>query len=156
MSKVIIYTDPADGFLKVVHPAPKAIQEGQTEDDLLATLALTVVPEHAINPRIVDVENLPPSREFRGAWCDVTEKPDVDIDMDRARKISMDRIRSRRDALLKATDTSYAVAVERGDGKAAEALKARRQALRDLPATLDFTRHKTPQALLKAEQEAMP
>lgn len=156
MSKVIIYTDPADGFLKVVHPAPRAIEPGKTEDDLLATLALTVVPANAIGPRIVDVENLPKSREFRGAWCDVTEKPDVDIDMDRACQISLERIRARRNQVLQATDVPFAVAVERGDTKAAEALKAKRQALRDLPATLNLGRHKTPEALLKAEREAMP
>jgi hypothetical protein len=76
MDKRIIYTTP-EGSVSVVVPAPDYA-------GTLEALASHVVPE-GIEWRIVEVEQLPASRNWRNAWTDAEPTETVDIDLERAK-----------------------------------------------------------------------
>jgi len=88
---------------------------------------------------------LPTDKIFRDAWAD--DGADVGVDMPRARTMHMARIREARNKALTAKDAEIAIAEDGGAGPAAR-LRVERQALRDLPATVDLDRAATPEALM--------
>ena len=89
-----------------------------------------------------DSSDLPPSRAFRNAWA--RNGSGVAVDMGKARAIKMDRIRAERDRRLAETDKDVA----RLDGAAIpQPLKAKRQALRDIPQTANLDAIADPAAL---------
>jgi hypothetical protein len=95
--------------------------------------------------QIVSRASLPGSRVFRDAW-----KPGqgrVDVDLIKAQKIHMGRIRAERDKALTSLDLDYLRADERGAAAEKVAIAAEKQRLRDLPETFDLTGAETPEAL---------
>lgn len=115
-----------DGGVSIMH-----LIEGVPEDEIAkwpADLQATVV---FISP--VDDADIPKDRTFRNAW-----KPDLSVDMDKARDIHMDRIRIERDRELARLD------IEQLKGRDVTADK---QALRDIPQTFDLTQAATPDEL---------
>lgn len=101
----------------------------ETEEDFVARIAARDVPENATDIGVVDVEEIPGDRTYRGAW-----NPDLSIDMDTARTIHRDAMREVRAPLLAALDVSYVRADEAGDAAAKQAVAAQKQALRDVTA----------------------
>lgn len=95
----------------------------------------------AINPRIEDV-TFPSDKEFRAAWKSTPGK--IEVDMPKARLIHMDRIRVARDAELEEKDKLWMRAMGQKDQVLADAIEAERQALRDIPQTVDLTAAMTP------------
>jgi hypothetical protein len=85
-----------------------------------------------------DMENsaIPKDREFREAWTDTTPEAVIDIDMVKARKIHLDRIRVKRNAALDVLDIEALKAIEKSDTVTLTAVAAKKQALRDLPQTM--------------------
>jgi len=81
----------------------------------------------------IDESEIPTDRHFREAW-----DYDLKINMGKARDIHMDRIRAARDEKLKALD------IETMKGRDVQAEK---QALRDIPQTLDLSTATTPEEL---------
>jgi hypothetical protein len=84
-------------------------------------------------------------RAFRSAW--ILDGNTIDVDMGKAREIHMGRIRIARNRKLDELDRDWMRAAGQKDTKAADAIEAKRQALRDIPQTLDLTKARTPDEL---------
>lgn len=88
-------------------------------------------------------------RTFRDAWC-FCKKQGVRVDMEKARDIHRNRLRSQRAPLLESLDIQFMRASEQS-GEAAEKAKkavlAKKKFLRDLPADPAIDKAKTPEAL---------
>lgn len=97
-------------------------------------------------------ENLPPVDEFRDAWTDIDAEGVVTHDLAKAKDMALKRTRAHRDALLTKYDGLQARALDLGTADEQEALKAKRQALRDAtnalkaltPATIDEVKSAVP------------
>ena len=63
----------------------------------------------------------------------------INVNMDKARVIHMDKIRVVRNAELVKEDVTFMRAVEDGDTDAQATIKTKKQTLRDIPATFDIT-----------------
>lgn len=126
MRKIVYET--TEGGIAVVHPIRNTfpVEEDLTDAEV-EQRAWDRLPEDASNPRFVDPEDVPTDRTFREAW-----KPDLTLDMDRARDIWRDKMRAAREPLLAALDIEYQRADERGDTGAKADVVSRKQALRDV------------------------
>jgi len=89
-----------------------------------------------ISHREMPDDAIPEDRTFRDAWADATPELTIDIDMGKAREIHLDRIRIKRNAKLSYLDIEAMKAQDIGDAEALEQIRAQKQELRDLPATL--------------------
>jgi len=89
-----------------------------------------------ISHREMPDDAIPEDRTFRDAWADATPELTIDIDMGKAREIHLDRIRIKRNAKLSHLDIEAMKAQDIGDAEALEQIRAQKQELRDLPATL--------------------
>ncbi len=89
-----------------------------------------------LSHRDMEDSAIPTDREFREAWADTTPEPVIDIDMVKARKIHLDRIRVKRNAKFAALDIESLKAIEKSDTVTLAAIAAQKQALRDLPQTI--------------------
>lgn len=116
--KKIIYTDPATNILCVIIPAAKTDLEKVlgvlTNEQYEAHVIDRSLPKNAINPRAIDDKDLPLSREFRNAWCDVTDLSDVDIDCEKVKQIVLGKVRMKREELFKPLDQEFIYALEKG------------------------------------------
>lgn len=128
---VLIMARP-DGTMFLRNPIrPK--RKDETDEEYLQNIA-SDNPDGAGLVSVVDSATLPAKHsEFKGArrW----KNGAVEIDMPEARKIKMGCIRAERDKRLAATDAAMLKAIETKD-PGASTLAAKRQALRDLPATV--------------------
>lgn len=77
---------------------------------------------------------LPETREWREAWTWKTSKPVIDIDMEKARAIHLNRIRLQRDEKLKELDVEVMKNIT--SPKKIEKIEKEKQRLRYLPAAL--------------------
>lgn len=89
------------------------------------------VPKGAINPRVIDDNGIPESREFRDAWSDVTPEAVIDIDLSKAKDIQLKKLRDERDKELLKTDTDYLAAVANDDAVSFSSIKEKKKKLRD-------------------------
>lgn len=137
--KKIVY-GRADGGVAIVHPC-RNIRETLSDKQVLGR-AWRHLPSDAIKPRIVDEAEIPKDRSFRDAWTH-----DLTIDMSKAVDIFLKELRRRRNGKLEATDKLMMRAQETGNTAEVARLGAVRQALRDLPASIDVTAAATPEAL---------
>jgi len=78
------------------------------------------------------------------------------IDMPQARTTHMDRIRVRRNRKLATLDAPYMIALETGDTDTQARIATEKQALRDIPQTLDLTVYSTPEELKAAWPAELP
>ena len=79
---------------------------------------------------------IPTDRTFRDAWADTTPELAIDVDMAKARNIHLSRIREQRNVELAKLDVEAIKAQDIGDAETLAQIRARKQELRDLPATL--------------------
>ena len=130
----IIFTN-LDGGLIIVSPVVNTFgeAEGFTEADA-EKRAWDTLPSDAINPRFVVDSEIPTDRTFRDAWADIATK--ITIDMTKARNIHLESIRIKRNAELSKLDIQATKAQDVGDAETLAQIRARKQELRDLPATL--------------------
>jgi hypothetical protein len=133
----IIYTRQ-DGMLLVVHPVINTFGEieGFTEEQA-EQRAWSKLPVDAINPRFVENSEIPIERNFRDAWVD--SATEINIDMDKARSIHLERIRIKRNAELSKLDIEAIKAQDTEDLETLSQIRLRKQELRDLPETLAST-----------------
>jgi len=98
-----------------------------------------------INGDVRDASSLtvPSDRTFRDAWKFNGDA--VEIDMAAARVIHKDNLRAERAPRLEALDVDYMKALEAGSG--AEAIAAKKKALRDVTADSKIADASTPDAL---------
>lgn len=143
MNRRIVYTRP-DGGTSIVTPC-RNVNEGHLNDDQIFQRSWEKLPEDAIEPRIVFAENVPEDRTFRNAWEHDREK--IVVNMDKARNIHLERIRTARDAKLRELDVETMKAIGKGDNGARDAVEVRKQVLRDLPQTIDLKKAKTTEEL---------
>lgn len=150
------YTRP-DGGVSVVHLAPKARLDGETDDAFIARHKAEMVERAQARAADAEAEGLPgpaaaaraeadaiattatdkpalPSRAYRDAWT--LSGGRVQHDMAKARAAKLAEIREERNKRLAATDGTYLRAQEAGDTATLDRLKTMRQRLRDLPATV--------------------
>ena len=119
-----------DGGVSVVHPVINTLGEvaGFTEAQA-EQRAFAKLPADAINPRFVDAADIPTDRTFRDAW-----KPDLTVDMPKAREIHREHLRQMRAPLLAALDAEYLRADELGDLTEKARIASKKIALRNVTA----------------------
>lgn len=93
-------------------------------------------PSKYLSHREMPDDAIPEDRTFRDAWTDTTSELTIDIDMAKARSIHLERIRTKRNAELSKLDVQATKAQDIGDAETLAQIRARKQELRDLPATL--------------------
>lgn len=120
-----------DGGVSVVHLAPKARLEGESDADFLTRVKAQVLPPDALD--VVDNPPLP-TRTYRESW-ELTGGA-VQHNMVKASAEKMAEIRAERNARLAATDGPFMAAQEKGDVAETARLKVLRQRLRDVPQTV--------------------
>jgi hypothetical protein len=116
-----------DGTVQVMRLAP-----GASESQAIAKWKITwpgLYESHRETPE----DAIPEDRTYRGAWTDTSAEEVVDIDIDKAKLIHVDRIRAERDLQLAVLDVEIEKAEDVGDTVLLTDLRAKRQALRDLP-----------------------
>lgn len=163
--KKIVYTN-STGVLCIVSANPKLQKPGELEDFFLARIAEKDVekirqpgesPEAfmariKLDPlapcmpwRLMEENAIPSDRTFREAWEDTTLEPVVDVNMDKARDIHLNRIREARNEALAENDIEIRKAWN--DPEKQTELNEHAQVLRDLPATIDLSMLSTPDEL---------
>jgi hypothetical protein len=124
MSKRIMYTN-TEGGISVIIPSPDS-------DLTIEQIAAKDVPPNT-DYKIVDVSEIPTDREFRSAWENNDEK--IEINFDKAKKITKQRLREERKPLLAAQDVEYLKALE-VNGDTTEIIKEKKR-LRDITKLAD-------------------
>jgi len=133
MEKVIFFDkDPQYNCTRVVTPGDKG-----SIDSILASL-----PDSAVDVRVIAAGDLPTDRTFRNAW-----KPDLTVDMDKAKGIWKDKMREVRAPKLVALDLEFMRAIESGDEKAKGEVMEKKKVLRDVTAHPDIDKAQTPDEL---------
>jgi hypothetical protein len=122
--KRIVYQNN-DGGISVIIPAPDG-------DLTIEQIAAKDVPPNT-DYKIVDVSELPQDRELRSAWENNDEK--IEINFDKAKKITKQRLREERKPLLAAQDVEYLKALE-VNGDTTEIIKEKKR-LRDITKLAD-------------------
>lgn len=169
-TKRIVYRR-SDGVVEVVNPSTRRMgelmDEGMTEDEALAVIqasAFSRLPDRGFGPaedaEVMEAaaipQTLPGNRVFRNAL----EKPGLGppvVNMSKARIIKTDLIRRERDKRLAVEDIELMKAEEGGNPGEATRIRAKKQALRDIPATVqpDLNAITTPEDL-EAYEPAWP
>ena len=126
----------------------------ETEDTCLVRLQKSVLPKGAVNVQRVEADKVPTDRVFRDAWAQDTTG-DVTTDMGKARDIHMDRIKKARGKKFAELDVEWSKLTGQKNGPAADAIEAKRQALRDLPDKFDLSGYATPEELFEAWPEEL-
>lgn len=130
----IMYTRPEDNGVSIVIAAPKAAIEKVlgplTQEQYEEHVLERSIPVGALNVKMISDEDLPADREFRNAWVDVTPDTKVNIDLSKAKDMKLAEMRAKRNKLLDEADKEFLLALEKGQDLTA--IKARKQALRDL------------------------
>ena len=126
LDTIIIYTMPA-GTTHIVHPSQLGLEQGM---DVIIERS---VPKEATSYRIAHRDDLPKDREFRDAWTDKFDTPTVDIDLDKAKIIHLDRLRAERDDKLKELDVEVIKALGQKDDKQLQILENEKEMLRTIP-----------------------
>ena len=149
MGKRIIYTNPETGMLCVIIPVNNSLT--------IEEIAAKDVPE-GLEFSIVDAADIPEDRTYREAW---TQKDNgLDVDLDKAKNIQIDRWRVDRKPLLEALDAEYMKALESNDKAKQIEIVSKKQSLRDLPevdlshiVTVEELRAFTPEALREVSRD---
>jgi hypothetical protein len=132
-----------DGSIVITHLTPeyiaKCAREGRGEADAIAAHVNElrgrgeIAQDDEVLPPNIE---LPPNREFRSAWCFRGNSGRIDICPHSAAEATKERLRAERAPELAKLDIEFQRAVEENDsGKQAE-VAAKKQALRDVTATV--------------------
>jgi hypothetical protein len=154
MNTCIVF-QAADGQIRVTHPHPKTRLAGEPEKawlDRIAAHAKQQDESLRVCTRLPDRDAAElPTRRFRNCWR--VNGQTVEVDMPLARAQRMAEIRAERNRRLEASDGLMARAYEIGAQAEIEALKAKRQTLRDIPAVIDVGTISTPEELTAFQPE---
>lgn len=132
-----------DNSVAVVHLSPEAIaayaarglNPGQMAEEEVNKLKSRGDLQPACELKAKNIE-LPPDREFRGAWSWLNDSPVIDIDAAKAVEITKTRLRSERVPELEKLDVEYIRASEAQDRTKMDEIAVKKQALRDITATV--------------------
>lgn len=154
ISKVIVWMRP-DGGMSICAPCiSQDDPEGFTEDHALERALKKDVPKDAQNVQILDRKELPADPIFRNAWELKGKK--IGIRIGKARELHLEQIRRARARELDKLDKEWMRAKGQKKEAEADAIEAKRQALRDLPETADLARFKTPEEIASFWPEGLP
>lgn len=143
--KAIAYTRP-DGGISICHPViSKDDPKGFTEEQALERALKKDIPADATNVQVIEKNAIPNDRTFRDAWAQNGKA--VHVDMPKARELHMGRLRKMRNEKLDQLDKDFNRASGQKKQAEADAIEAKRQRLRDMPATFDLSAAKTPDEL---------
>jgi len=98
--------------------------------------------EEIVSIREIDPSDISTDRTFRNAW-----KPDLTVDMPKAREIHKDKLRELRQPILDVLDIAFLRAEEKGDKTEKDIIIAKKQALRDITNDPRIAAAKTPEEL---------
>jgi len=114
--KKIMYTRANDGGVSIITPSPKSEIEnmlGSMSDEQYEAIIMRSVPSDAIGATEIDDDVIPVSEEmFYKAWKQNGNK--IDIDLEIARAIQLERIRAAREPWFKELDQEFMQAIEKG------------------------------------------
>jgi hypothetical protein len=140
-----VYTKE-DGSVHIVIAAKKEDLEKAlgplTQNEYESHVLGKSIPKDALNLRLINDDEIPIDRYFRAAWVDNGK---IEIDMERARKIHLDKLRIIRNKMLSDLDIKYAIAFERNGDHQSIAVK--KQELRDMPINFPMDKIDTPEKL---------
>lgn len=117
-----------DGGVSVMRMS-RAMSDAEAEHEARRA----ALPSPAVSWRWVPEAVVPQRDEYRGAWVDTGKA--IEHDMSKARELHRERLRRGRKPLLEALDVEYQQADEADDKARKRAVAARKQALRDAPAS---------------------
>lgn len=120
--QVIIFTNDNGGVATCIPTGEISIEAVLAKD----------VPQGR-GARIVDSEDLPRDKDFYDAW--EMDAENVTVNMDKAKELTKNRLRTERTPLLAAQDVSFQRALE--SGADTTAIVAEKQRLRDITALAD-------------------
>ena len=124
-----IVWERADGGVCVTHPAPNARLGNETDEQFAERIRIKDIP--AGKPHHIQRSDALPGRRFREAWRQVGGG--IGVDLPSARSIVMADLRAERNRRLTETDAEKNRLDDVGTSQEKNALRVRRQALRDLP-----------------------
>jgi hypothetical protein len=131
--KKLIYNHARTGVACVVVPAPKEAIErvlGPLSDaEYKAHVIERSIPD-GVDYREIDDEHIPKSREFRNAWVDKSNKPNVDICCEKARELVLKRVRDKREKKLLEQDKKLMQAIRKQED--ASSINKETEALLDI------------------------
>ncbi len=164
--KVFVYRDD-DGKAVIVYPMANMYNPNSKERQALTERGVTFETEDELNDYIAkqaipsgkryktfNQEDLPADRYFRDAWVADIEN-NLEVDMNKAKDIHMSAIRKWRDEQLASLDGPSLRAIETQDADAIAEIFAEKQALRDIPQTIDLDVANTPEELKNIKPEGM-
>lgn len=135
----ILYTRP-DGGVSIICPVPKEKTEQilgtLTDEQYIQHILDTSVPSDATNVRQVTDDDLPSDREFRDAWVDTQPGTQVDVCCDRAKDVSLARLRVKRNQKLAELDVQGIKLLDMGLDEELAAVRQEKQKLRDITDSL--------------------
>lgn len=125
--KIVVFT-LEDGCCHIMYPTQEGIDlfglEGLIERDK---------PVGTKFHRVTTVDQLPTDRDYRDAWTDALPTTTVDINMDKAKNIHLDRLRRERDEELKKLDIETFKAYGTKNDVKLQEIEEKKQKLRDMP-----------------------
>lgn len=118
---------------------------GWTREPTLEAVNATIAKANldSVSWRFIDKNEVPEDRTFRNAW-----KPDLTVDMPKARDIHRKTLRRARAPLLASLDFEFMRAVETNDTARMAEITAQKQALRDITDHPGIEAATTPEELL--------
>lgn len=140
--------------IEEITPAPELLF--RTPDECMAKWTPARQAENTGEHVVIDVEDLPADRTYRGAWKK-EGKSRVVHDMAKARDIHRNMLREKRAPLLATLDMQYMRADEAGDAALKTSIASQKQALRDITTHPDIAAATTVdelKALVPAEMVA--
>ena len=141
----------SDGVVEVVNPSTRRMaelveDEGKTEDEALAVIqanAESHMADRGFGPmedaEVMEATQIPYHPKENRMFRNALEKPGLGppiVSMPKARVIKTDIIRADRDERLSLEDMAYMRADEQNNAAEKQRIATKKQALRDLPATI--------------------
>src|SRR5690349_6175119 len=125
MSKVICFENDL-GYASIIHIAPEMFDPNSAtrmelaefgiifnnDDEVIAFVASKDVPQGK-SYNVIDSENLPSDKDYRNAWVIKDDKTGIDVSLDKAKPLQLDRIRSMRTNVFDSADIDFNKAVEK-------------------------------------------
>lgn len=138
----IVYRE-MNGGCAILLPTPEALKLMTIEE-----IAYKDVPK-GCSWRVVSVDKLPKDFNFFDAWTDDYPTETVDIDMDKAKAIHLDRLRAKRTEKFVEMGFPYRLTPEVEKSIVSPITQERLQSLRDFPQKLDLSKVNSVEELSK-------
>ena len=155
MQKIIYETEKG---VSIVIPAPKNQMEKLTgpltnEEYENLVMQKSIHDKNITNYEFINEADIPKSREFRNAW--ILKDKKVDFDLNKAKDIQLERIRSKREEKLKELDYKINEAILLDNSESKTKLAKERQELLDIteslkamsPGSIDDIKNAFPESL---------